>query len=252
MQLANSLRRQCGALLLAATLVLPASAQTLIWDTFDAPSPANLQVVSGEDDVWFTHLSASVPGGIRQTLFNLYSNPNNGDSAFAVGDGLLTVFNSDSQTVGEALALYGAFTRPTMDPNVGGPLLGMDLTAYNFVRLDFLSTFTYVNAIAVFYTSAPLDPGNPLYYTTSFNAGQAPAIPGGPNTLFLPLVDKASFNWAQVDGMVLLLDRATDQRGQVYALDTIALTAAIPEPGTYALMAAGLAFVGFVAKRRRG
>lgn len=35
-------------------------------------------------------------------------------------------------------------------------------------------------------------------------------------------------------------------------IDTVSLTAAVPEPGTYALLLAGLAAVGAVAKRRSG
>jgi len=54
-----------------------------------------------------------------------------------------------------------------------------------------------------------------------------------------------------VSVQVKLLNLSTDYSGNDFALDAISLTAAVPEPETYALMLAGLAAVGFVARRRQ-
>lgn len=65
-------------------------------------------------------------------------------------------------------------------------------------------------------------------------------------------------NWLEVNHQVLgtgsdvLSFRATglnDSYGG--SLDNVSLTAAVPEPGTYALMAAGLLALGFIARRRK-
>jgi hypothetical protein len=251
----SGLRRWLRHLSLGLGLAMAFAAQAapdLVWDTFDEPNSGDLQVVSGLGSASFLHTALAVPGGIRQSTFSQYVNPNGGDALFAVGGGALTVLQGDAAALGEVVVAYGAFTRPDpADPNVGGPLLGLDLSAYNSVRLDFASQQSFVNAIAVFYTSAPLDPLNPLYYTAAFSAGVSPAVPGGPNTLFLlPFGDRANFNWAQVDGMVLVMDRATNVTGNTYALDTITITTAVPEPGTWALMLAGMAVVGALQRRR--
>ncbi|MCV2356033.1 PEP-CTERM sorting domain-containing protein [Paucibacter sp. B2R-40] len=54
-----------------------------------------------------------------------------------------------------------------------------------------------------------------------------------------------------VTGTVKLLNLTTDYNGNDFVVDNLTLTAAVPEPETYALMLAGLGAIGFVARRRR-
>lgn len=48
-----------------------------------------------------------------------------------------------------------------------------------------------------------------------------------------------------------LLDQNTAPSGNDFAVDKVSLTAAVPEPETYAMLLAGLGLMGFIARRRK-
>ncbi|MBL8305494.1 MAG: PEP-CTERM sorting domain-containing protein [Rubrivivax sp.] len=234
-------------LALGALAALPAAAQTLVVDDFSAPAPAAVSVLVGVGEESLNQFTATVPGGVRGVYHHNYFNPLNSIAALAVGNGSL----SSSTGVGartEVLVSYGAFTRPTGDPNVGGPLLGLDLTPYNAFRFEFTGVSDVLNVIAVMYTHAPLDPVTPLYYTTAA-VNQAPAVAGGTMDVILPFTASDPFNFAQVDGIVFLINRSNATTNVSYNLDRFSLVSAVPEPTPAWLLLGGAALL--VLRRRK-
>ncbi len=236
------------SLLAAAALTAgPARAQSLQIDGFDAPTPARTSVFTGEREAAFNDFTATVPGGVRGLYHHTYSNPLSSVAALAWGDGLL----SSSTGVGarsEVVVSYGAFTRPTGDDAVGGPLLGLDVTPYDAFQLDFTGASDVLNLIVVLYTANPLDPAAPLYYSTAGD-NFVPAEDGGPMSAVLPFSLGDAFNFGQVDGIVLLIDRANNATGVSFNLDSFSLVSSVPEPSPAALLAAGVAVVAWLLRR---
>jgi hypothetical protein len=223
----------CAAFASTAT-----AAATLVVDDFGAPTAATVNTITGVGESSFNHSTASVLGGERGLYHHVYTNPLNNTATLTVGNGTLnSVTGANAQT--EVLVSYGAFTRPSGDPNVGGPLLGLDSTPFNAFRFDFTSVSTALNINVVMYTANPLNPASPLYYST-VGVNVAPAVPGGALSFDLPFALSDPFNYAQVDGIVFLINRANDATGVSYTLDTFSLVTSVPEPGTVALWLAGL------------
>lgn len=217
-------RRLTSKTLLAAAafIALPAAAQVL--DNFDAPVPGWARTASGAPGsaaslVRMCEAGLPVPGGARDITHNVYGNPLGSVSAVAVGEGRLSVAQGTG-TIAETIVAYGAFTRVGCDDTVGGPRLRLNLGATRSLRLTFSGVEDAMNINVVYYTSAPLDPRAPLYYSTvSLNI--APSSPGALLDFKLPVGRDPAFNWRQVDGVVLLINRAGPTPHTSYTLDQL-------------------------------
>lgn len=230
--------------LLSANPVLSAS---LVLDSFDAPAPKEFTVITAAGDFntpgAVGEIQTSTPavlGGIREAFLHVYNNPLNSASVLQVGEGNLSVAQGTG-AMAETLITYGAFTRPTGDPAVGGPLLGLDLSDFNALQFDFAGVEDGLNVVVVFYTAAPLDPLTPLYYSQSA-MNIAPAVPGGPLSFTLGVSNNAAFNWDQVDGVVVEINRSGPIPSTSYTLNQLSFETVtpVPEPQTWALLLAGL------------
>jgi hypothetical protein len=225
-----------------------ATAATLVVDDFSAPGVPATSTLSGVNSFTFNQFTATVPGGVRGVNHNMYTNPSAATTTLSSGGGVLSsATGAGAQT--EVVVAYGAFTRPTGDPLVGGPLLGLNTTPYNAFRFDFTSISSVLNINVILYTSNPLNPITPLYYST-VGVNVAPLVPGGPLSFDLPFFGTDPFNYSQVDGIVFLINRANDATGVSFVLDNFSLTTAVPEPAPLALWAAGLGALVWLRKRR--
>lgn len=232
---------RCGAAVVAIAAAGTAQAVApLLLDDFSGPSSPGAGIVfppTFPNPVTLSDSGLSVPGGVRETTFNVYANPVPSLSSVLVGGGVLSVAQG-AGAMAETLVAYGAFA--------GGPSTGLDLTAYSALQFSFLATQYPLNVNVTYYTSSPLD--SVTYYSTSgVNIG--PAVPGGPLTFALGFASTPGFNWSDVDGVVLIINRSGPIPASAYTLDQVTF---VPEPSTYAMLIAGLAALGFMARRRTG
>lgn len=237
------------ALACAALASTAAHAVSLLVDDFSSPNPASVHVLASVGEQSFVDLDASVLGGVRGVYHHVYTNPLGSVAALAVGNGSVSS-STGVQARTEVLLSYGAFSRPSGDPSIGGPLLGVDGSPYNAFSMDFSGVSTTLNLNVVMYTSSPLDPMAPLYYTT-VGANVAPAFAGAPLHVELPFALSAPFNFGQIDGIVLIINRANNATNVAFNLDSFSLVSTVPEPGPALTWVAGLAMLAWVQRRRR-
>jgi len=250
-----------AALLSALGAAPAASASSLLLDDFAAPTPpVNLQAPSQQFVTSQPGTYAGVAGQNRAAYyFPYYPNTAAGASNTAtLGNGALTVAALPG-TIGEVELGYGAYGAPASNLTANGPFLNLDLSGYDALHLNFSSLDKPVNLIVSFYTSNPVAGSGPRYYLNG-EITLNPAVGGGAvsgDILFKGAdsnVPPALFNFAQIDGLVVLIDRATVPDGNSYQLNNLSFTQAVPEPASAALLVAGLLVVCLRGSRstRRG
>jgi hypothetical protein len=223
-------------------------AANLVVDDFGANTTPTVNSITGVGEFSFNNTTPTVLGGERGVYHHVYTNPLNNTATLSVGAGSLnSVTGPSAQT--EVLVSYGAFTRPSGDPNVGGPLLGLDSRPYDAFHFDFSSVSSTLNINVILYTANPLNPVNPLYYST-VGVNVAPVVAGGPLSFDLPFFLTDPFNYGQVDGILFEINRANDGTGISYNLDKFSLVSSVPEPGSAALWLGGAAAM-LVLRRRK-
>ncbi len=246
------------AALLPALLcpISKASASSLLLDDFAAPTPVvNLMAPSQNFVTSQAGSYAGVPGQNRAAYYYPYfPNPAAGAGNTAtIGNGAVTVAAAPG-TIGEVGLGYGAYGAPAGNLQSNGPFLNLDLSGYDALRVSFASLAKPINLIVSFYTSNPVAAPGATYYLNG-EITLNPAAGGGPvsgNILFKGAdanMPAGLFNFAQVDGIAFIVDRATGPDGNSYQLTNLSFTQAVPEPASAALLLAG-ALVFWLRSRR--
>lgn len=206
----TSIRYAGGAVVLSLAFAGAATAQSLL-DDFSAPWGGWTRAASGSLGspsavVRVCEAGLPVPGGARDVYHGIYGNPLGSVSAIGAGGGRLSVAQGTG-LMAETLIMYGAFSRVGCDPVVGGPLLALDLSTWKTLRLTFSGAEDVLNLNVTFYTSAPLNPAAPVYYSNN-GVNIAPPSSGAPLEAALQVSNDPTFNWKRVDGIVVIINRS--------------------------------------------
>ena len=235
-----------------------ASASTLLLDDFAAPNLTDSLLAPSQDFVTSQPGTyAGISGQNRAAYYFPYfpTTAAGAGSTATIGNGAVKVA-ATAGTIGELELGYGAYGAPASDLKANGPFLNLDLSGYDDLRLSFASLAKPIGLIIGFYTSNPVPGSGPRYYLN----GQItlnPSPDGGAvsGDILFKGADATSppalFNFSQVDGMVLIIDRGVASAGNSYNLTGLSFTQAVPEPASPALLLAGLVIVGLRLAPRR-
>lgn len=240
---------------------LSRAAATVVLDDFSTP-PSQSNLLTDHQDFVTTDTGtfAGEPGQWRSAYYAHYyptATTATSSTATLVAGGVSVA--AAPGEIGELAFGYGNAARGGGE---NGHPLDLDLSRLNDLRVTFANLQGPVNLLVGFYSSVPGSDG--LYYWNG-EENYTPAQPGGPATVDLlfkgrdqyqsgyPPVyrDPSRYDFADVDGIVFIVDRAAQSTGNDYTITNLSFTSAVPEPSEWVMSSVAVGLLGWLARRRR-
>ena len=251
-----------AALVIGAAPGLSRAAAPIVLDDFSTPATqANLLTAAQDYDTTDTGTFAGEAGQIRSSYYYHYwpTITTATASTATLGVGGVSVAAAPGE-IGELALGYGSYAQGGGE---NGKPLGLDLSHDDDLQVHFASLTGPVNLLVGFYTEVP---GSDATYYWNGELNYSPAHPGGPVTVdilfkgrdqyqssYPPVFsDPSQYDFAEVDGVDLIVDRAAQSDGNSYEITGLDFTTApVPEPSQGALYLAAGAVLALVVRKRR-